>query len=81
MANLCANEATGKSVPPSESQWVTTSPEVRGYVAYASRQASIYISFATDAKNQFEDVVGKQRWKDIWSAYHLDLGEDGTFEK
>lgn len=80
-AVLFGNDANSSSIPMSEAQWIAASPEVRGYTAYASRQASIYISFATDAEKQFEEVVGIQRWKGIWSAYDLDLDKDDTAEE
>lgn len=48
--------------------WSTVSPEVRGYVAYASRQFDLYATLATEAMEVFSEAVGMSAWKDIWLA-------------
>ncbi|KAG8927975.1 hypothetical protein FRC01_006645 [Tulasnella sp. 417] len=55
----------GDAPPMYDDQWFAMSPEVRGYAAYASRQTALYIGLAQDASEQFGEVVGKDRWKDI----------------
>lgn len=52
-----------------DEQWINASPEMRGYAAYASRQVALYMSLETEALEQFEEVVGKNRWKEILLPY------------
>ncbi|KAG9041631.1 hypothetical protein FS837_011950 [Tulasnella sp. UAMH 9824] len=45
-----------------------TSFEVRGYIAYASRQFDLYARLATDSLQAFSQAVGPSAWEDIWHS-------------
>lgn len=51
-----------------DNNWLTTSPEVRGYVAYASRQFDLYARLATDSLQEFSQAMGSSAWEDAWHS-------------
>lgn len=44
------------------------SSDIRGYIAYASRQFDLYARLATESLRAFEDAVGASAWKNICLA-------------
>ncbi|KIO20783.1 hypothetical protein M407DRAFT_29579 [Tulasnella calospora MUT 4182] len=48
--------------------WETESQEMRGRVAYASRQFDLYIWLADSAYAEFQTAVGEENWAEIWNA-------------
>ncbi|KIO26166.1 hypothetical protein M407DRAFT_24500 [Tulasnella calospora MUT 4182] len=65
-----ADERVSGSAGISEADWFSTGPEVRGYVAYASRQYDLYARLTTDVMQACSDAVGEVAWKDIWLSPH-----------
>lgn len=49
-------------------EWASQPQEVRGYVAYASRQFHLYTDLADSAYIAFHTATGERVWNEIWNA-------------